>query len=373
MKLKIYFFLLIFLLTASSPAAKADVPVISENSRVNHLLDQAAQARSDEDLPGAIRYYQQAIEAEPKNYLLHRNLGVLYFEGNDYVASLKSLLKANQLKPDEPYTMIFIAKAFLKTGDADGALSYLEIARQQIPDDPMIYITQGDVLIALNKFDEAEESFEQATELQPNNAEAHFGLGKLYYSTKKYNLAQSSFEEALRYDPTNGNLWFKLGMTYFALNDLNKAAECMHRSLTYDPNNPETFNALGLIFQKARMWDLAEKSFSKAIAIDPNYEEAIKNRQGIPWKKQETTTRSARPYGVVPPQAGTAAVIKTTRPFRSGPSQTLQKDHLRPSYDSTTGYDPRIGYADTAPDDSLDALAAIGNSLLKGLFGKKTD
>jgi len=373
---KVFLAFLILSFFLSQGPLLAEIPTISKKPKVNHLLDKAAQARSQNNLDDAARFYREAIGIEPKNYLLHRNLGILLYEKKDYVACLKSLLKTNELKPNDPYTMIFTAKALIDTGDPQGAIPYLEIAKEQIPDDPRIYLTLGHAHRQLKQTAAAKNAYEKSLELEPKNPEALAGLGKLYYSIKHYDKAQVKFEEALKYTPDSGELWYNLGLTYLGAKELNKAAECMHRSLTYQPNHPQSFNALGVIFREAGLWDLSRKSFLKALEIDPTFEEARENLNSLPWRKQETTQRirgyprTSTSYQDSKAQAGKVAVTTTHQNLGAN---AYGKYRERPGFDGVTGYDPQTGYADTAPQDGIDALVNIGSSVLGKLFGGNKD
>jgi len=383
----------------------AQTPTESENPEVQDTLDKAALARSSGDFTQAIQLYEEALKREPDNFILHRNLGVLYYEAGDFLAAGKSLLEAQHLKPNDPLTLLYEGKVMILLDDAAGARQYLEQSLEIDPKNPAVYLALGDMHRKLREFQEASENYQQAQQLAPQDPAVFSGLGHLFYDTQRFDLAAQNFEESLKYSPENGDTWYNLGMSYFALNDLNKAAECMHRSLGYKPNNAETFNALGLIFERAVLWDLAEKSFRKALEIDPSYAPARNNLEDLQWKIRDSapplfsspdigaspygsqvhtqrigpvtvTTLAPRPSGfsrnTVPASDATGSGSLFSNSFTRTSSNPFDPmNHRRPpGFDMASGYDPQTGYADTAPPDATDALVALGTALLGGLFKK---
>jgi tetratricopeptide (TPR) repeat protein len=373
MKTKIIFLLALCLV--ASPLAAEEIPVISHNPEVSALLNEAAEARSSGDANQAIQRYKKAASIEPENFFLHRNLGILYFETGDYKSATESLIRASRLRIDDAYTLLYLGNAVYKIDGAQEALPYLEAAKDKQDDVPEIHNALGDVYLQLNRQTESETAYKRAIELNPDNPSSYEGLGRLYFQRKLYRLALQNFQEALGWDRKNADLWFNAGMCYYHLNNLDKAAEALHRSLTYKPNDAESFNALGLVFQKAGHWKLAEKSFKKAVEIKPSYQEARKNLQDLPWRKQEqdvhTFTSNGQRYTSKTTGVGPLKITTTTagRPRSSGPRKYAY-DNKRPGYDPVSGYDPRTGHSDPHAGDSFDSLASIGNSLFGKLFKK---
>jgi len=314
----------------------AEVQEVSQNHRVQDLTDKAALARSNDNLEEAIRYYQDALQLEPNNGLLFRNLGVLLFEAGEIPRSAHTLRRANELNPNDVYTLIYLSRAHLNLKDYESAKTYLKIAEKKASQDPNILTALADLYRKMKFKTEAKDAYEKAIELDPENAHSYSGLGQLYYESKKYQRAIGKFKKAAELSPEDGDIWYNLGLSYYGLNDLNQAAENLYRSLQYAPNNAESFNALGSVFETARRWKLAEKSFRKAIEIDPDYSTARQNLKKLSWEKRRAESR----------------ISVHTYPGR-------EPFFAERGYDGRTGYDPTTGYADRSKEDSLDIIAEM--------------
>jgi tetratricopeptide (TPR) repeat protein len=369
----------------SATSLFAEIQNISENPQVKELADQAALARSNHQLDQAVSLYNQAIQLDSNNFLLYRNVGILYFEKNDLLNSAKTLLTANKLKPDDSITLIYTGKVLLKLDDVATAKKYLETALGQGIDSPELYGALGDMHRALGENQQALEAYQKAIELGPDKPEGYTGLGHLYYNNKKYEMAAGQFEEALKYAPESGDLWYNAGMSYLGKDDLNKAAECMYRSLSYQPNNPETFNALGTVFMKANQFELAEKSFQKALELDPAYEPAKKNMEDLKWQERQMEFNQSQwsraPYETTSRQAGPLTVTtSSTRqdnlafPFNDYSNYASRR---RPGYVARDPFMAKPGSFNdpysTGSGTATEALMAIGQALLAGVMQRKSE
>lgn len=77
--------------------------VTIQHDRNNPFLTHGADAARAQNLDDALAFAQQAVKLQPENPEAYYLLGIAQRELCDYPASLQSLQKAHQLKPDEKY------------------------------------------------------------------------------------------------------------------------------------------------------------------------------------------------------------------------------------------------------------------------------
>ena len=159
-----------------------------------------------------------------------------------YPLAYQEIIKAYDLRPDEPTILSKASLIFAKTKQVDNALAASAKALNISPYDVnlwkertqmLVYLTYVDtkyypeVIKALNstavlaptdaktfyllaKFYDAggdkvntEKNFLKAIELKSNYDYAYFDLAKFYFDQQKYDLAKKYFELTLQYAPTN--------------------------------------------------------------------------------------------------------------------------------------------------------------------------
>ena len=154
----------------------------------------------------AIEYYLKAINSEVKQELIYCNLGVLYYESNDYENALAAFLRALKIQtdPTTPYlNMIKIRLAFSENDDADLAiLEQMEGVGVRVEDlkdydiktiesingsDPEIAKTHnflGLIYARQGNFEEAQKQFELSMQIWPGNNDARNNLRALRQEKK---------------------------------------------------------------------------------------------------------------------------------------------------------------------------------------------
>src|SRR6266403_957587 len=111
----------------------------------------------------AQKYFEQALEANPKFGVARLNLGI-------------SLLAQQKLEP---------------------ARVALEAATQQLPKDAYAWYNLGLVYKDLGEAERGIAAFQHVTEIAPNEADAYYFTGYLYSQLKKYDEAIAAFQKGL--------------------------------------------------------------------------------------------------------------------------------------------------------------------------------
>ena len=90
-----------------------------KSSDLLHLLAFAQQLGGD--IPAAQRNYERARQLRPDYPALHRDLGQLFTQTNDFTAARAAFDRAIALDPNEPLTFIYLGEMLEKSGDLRSA------------------------------------------------------------------------------------------------------------------------------------------------------------------------------------------------------------------------------------------------------------
>ncbi len=143
----------------------------------------------------AQKYFEQALEAEPKFAVARLNLGV-------------SLLAQQRL---------------------EAARAALEAAAQQLPKDPYAWYNLGLVYKDVGETEKGVVAFQHVTEIAPNEADAYYFTGYLYSQLQKYDEALAAFQKGLALNAFHASSEFGLARVLQRKGDTAAAREHLAR------------------------------------------------------------------------------------------------------------------------------------------------
>jgi Tfp pilus assembly protein PilF len=143
----------------------------------------------------AQKYFEQALEADPKFAVARLNLGI-------------SLLAQQKL---------------------EAARAALEATAQQLPKDAYAWYNLGLVYKDLGETEKGIAAFQHVTEIAPNEADAYYFAGSLNTQLQKYDQAVSAFQKALALNAFHASSEFGLARAFQRKGDAAAAREHLAR------------------------------------------------------------------------------------------------------------------------------------------------
>ncbi len=159
----------------------------------------AQQLMRRNQIPEAIKIYEQIAKAMPQDLESRSQLANLYSRQNQHEKALeiwKALLEAD---PENTKYQDGIIKAYQNTGKVDEAI---KLALKYIQDDPEIGVHHArlaHLYYSKGQHEDAIATYQKAIELSPGNAEIYEKLAVLYLRSNKIDDAEKAFKEALKY------------------------------------------------------------------------------------------------------------------------------------------------------------------------------
>lgn len=84
---------------------------------------------TDADQRQAIERYKAALAKEPDDWLLHRRLGLAWFDLKDYAQAGQSLQQVQALSPGEPVSLLYLGLSRIGKGEREAGLDGLATFR----------------------------------------------------------------------------------------------------------------------------------------------------------------------------------------------------------------------------------------------------
>jgi len=137
------------------------------------LGDIAARSR---DRATAIRQFELAVRANPRDAEAHLALGAMQAAAGRLHVAESSFNTSVRLRPDSAAAHNNLAAILVRLNRAEEALAHYRKSLALLPGNPLAYCNVGLLLVKLGALDEAEKTFRQALALQPNDAGANAGL-----------------------------------------------------------------------------------------------------------------------------------------------------------------------------------------------------
>src|SRR3990170_856535 len=232
-----------------------------DNPRVfyNFGLIYSKLKRNDE----AINELKKAIEKEPKHFLAHYQIALVYEE----MGRLEE------------------TKMLLEKGDIPGAIREAErlVAGRKV--DPKAYLILGGIYMQAERLEEAAATLEKGAGLDPQNMEirillarAYEKLGRLSQAVTHYRAAAALGKEAAegkgaldKAQELEVRLHFDKGKGLKESGDLEGALREIEAILTISPENPVALFNAGVLHDLLERPGQAETLFKKAIKAAPDY------------------------------------------------------------------------------------------------------
>jgi predicted AlkP superfamily phosphohydrolase/phosphomutase/tetratricopeptide (TPR) repeat protein len=196
-------------------------------------------------------------------FLLH--LAMCYFQCG-YLRQAEQMISAisDDGPPNNPTTMLLLAKIKLARGDFGTALQYLLAAEAMNPRSADVYTQLGDIYLRLLQWEKAKVAYEQSIVLDPDNAFAFQGLSTIY---RRKGLNQETADMALRAVSLLHRLpfaHFNLGVAMARSGESDRAIVAFETALRFKPDLPNAHRYLGLLQQQGG--DQAKADFHRQSA-----------------------------------------------------------------------------------------------------------
>lgn len=234
------------------------------STEVQRLHAEADAAEKRGDIATAIEKYKGILKLSPSIAPAYNNLGMLYFNEQDYPHAAEVLARGLKINPEMPTASAMLGLSYWKMGEEAKAKPHLEKALATRGGDETLEDALAHVLITLHDYAGASAQLRKMTERNPKNQQALYLLGKCYLE-----LAQSTLAKVREIDPDSvisheiaGEIDESMGNFDGAMVEYNKAVQMA-------PKQPGTHMHLGDAYRGSGKWESARAEFAAELVNDP--------------------------------------------------------------------------------------------------------
>jgi len=241
------------------------------------LLANLAIARTvirNRDWHDDLRFYRSALAVSPDAYVLHTNLGKLYWDTGQSQLAGKEWRAAAAIQPEEPVVLSNMGLLLMSEGRYDEAVDNLKHALRIAPEDTATHIDLGMAYAEMGRRDDAERELQTALRLSPLSIFAHNQLGQLYFDEERFTDADREFQASLALGP-NLPAWFGLGLSRWRQGDDAGAELDFKKAEEISPGDARVHFMLALLYGADRRYPEAFAEYQKGFKIDPDNQTAL--------------------------------------------------------------------------------------------------
>jgi len=195
--------------------------------------------------------------------------GNSYFKQANYPAAIIEFRNAIQIDARFGAARKQLGEAYLRVGDARGALDQFVRASDLLPNDLDVQLKAGNLLLAARKPEDAVARADAALKVQPGNIDALVLRGNALAGLRSFDDALKSIEQAIKLDPDRGATYTNLGLIELAKGRREQAEAALIRAVSLSPKDPRPRLALGNFYWATDRTRDAEQQFDAALQLEP--------------------------------------------------------------------------------------------------------
>ncbi len=195
--------------------------------------------------------FREALYTNPNVPVLYIKLGELHETYDNLTGAARVYEAAMQAHPSYLPAYLHLGELFIRQRELEKAARAYEKAVKLAPDNPKVHIKLGVIYINQSQFEKAIAAFQQAIAVDRTAAEAYNNLARLYAGLgKEMQQAINLAQQAVALAPTPKH-YDTLAYTYYRNAQYSKALEAINKAIAIAPN-VDAYNKLRSKIQKEK-------------------------------------------------------------------------------------------------------------------------
>jgi tetratricopeptide (TPR) repeat protein len=228
----------------------------------------------------ALATYLKANKINPKHPKVWCNLGVLYFQTDQYPQAESALRFATMASPEYARAWDNLAAALGAQDKLDEALIACKRAIELRPEYPEAFFKMGVIYFTRNDFPHAAAEFQRAA-LHPAIAAYCDSFQAIIHARlEQADAAEAAVQRAVKADPKCDLLWMawnEIGLAWYAAENFARASTAYGEATIIVPTEPQAWFNLGVSFHQLHDLDSARDSYQHAVDLKESFPGAWHN------------------------------------------------------------------------------------------------
>ena len=248
----------------------ASVSVLAQGSsevtpQVQQLYAEAKAAQQGGNDAVAIEKYQAILKLAPHLAAAYNNLGMLYFNAQDFTNAAAVLKRGLEINPNMPTASAMLGMSYYQIGSNEIAEPFLKKALRANPADDRIEMILVHVLLNTGNFDEAVSHLNSFLKRNPKDQDAWYLLGKTYL-----HMSEDALGKINQIDPNSVVAHEISGEIDASMHNYELALVEYKKAIDMAPQLPGTHMHMAEAYWNMGKWQSAQTEFKAELANDPN-------------------------------------------------------------------------------------------------------
>ena len=186
--------------------------------------------------------FEHALDITENNYLVHNNLGNIYFRQGLIDEAAKHYAESLRINPSFVLAHNNLGAAMLRTGNIEKAIFHFQTALRLKPNDHDVlnnlnkalihkYYRAGNYHLSNGNLDQAREQYQRAISIQPQFTPALKQLAEVYALNENYEMALSLFSEVVELEPNKPDAYYRIACIYSKLNRVEESVNWLSKAI----------------------------------------------------------------------------------------------------------------------------------------------
>jgi tetratricopeptide (TPR) repeat protein len=232
-------------------------------SKAQEDIKAGRYSQAEEDL-------SRAVAADPANWKLWNNLGVVRIQLGESESAIKAFERARRLAPQEAPPYFGLGFAYMKTSDYEKALEAYRGGLARDPNDVVANQNYAFLLTQNGDFRDAVEPLKRLKSLQPEDVSTRATLIDAYLKAGMKNEGEDEINQFLSAHIATMQEELSLAKLLLADGQGSPAVEVLRHTAATWPEAAEPHGELGLLLTKGQQYEAAVSELGRAAQLDPN-------------------------------------------------------------------------------------------------------
>ena len=241
----------------------------SDQEKTKKFLDQGQSAYDSGQYGEAVIQVKNAIKLSPRSIAAHKLLAKVYLKQGDARQTFNTLLKLEQLDPNDLDNTARVASFYLLGRQPDEAKKRVDQVLAKNPDHVQALFLRAGLLSAdAQNLDQIKTVYTRILDIDPKQARAHLALARIAGSERLFEDAQTHLLKAQKIDPGNMNIQKTLFDFYMSRQQPEKGLALLKDLAAQQPDKADPHIFLGNFYLGQGNADKAEAEYKLAIEKD---------------------------------------------------------------------------------------------------------
>ncbi len=200
-----------------------------------------------DNLPLALKELLIAEDLDPRNPVIHSNLGLVYFLRQRFELSERHYLQAISLQPDYTEAKNNLARVYIENGQYKKAEVFLREALEDLtyPEYAGIYANYGVLEFKRKKYQSAKSFLKKSLASDRENCVTHVYLGRSFLELKELVPSTDQLEKAISFCRPVGydEAHYYAAVAFYRNNQRDRAMVRFEELIKFFPNGPHVEKA----------------------------------------------------------------------------------------------------------------------------------